>query len=140
MQDKFLEELGLDARTAFLEFNFAPLDVRRDIGILGLLQKRVLGLSHPVFQQLLPFFGDVFGYRIEGRHNRQLYGQFFEVSYQYDIFQRSIFSMRSVYNNLSQDVVDEPTVSFFQSRLTRIMKDECRKGNHRWRDIFSCRT
>ena len=140
VQDKFLEELGLDTQKAFLDYNFAPLDVRRNIGILGLLHKRVLGLSHPIFQELLPFFGDVFGYQIEGRHGRQLYGQFLEVSFQYDIFQRSIFAMCSVYNNLSQDVVDEPTVSLFQSRLTRILKDECMKGNPQWRNKFSCRT
>ena len=34
IQNKFLEELGLDVKTAFIEYNFVPLDVRRDIGIL----------------------------------------------------------------------------------------------------------
>ena len=56
VQDKFLEELDLDARTAFLEYNFAPSDVRRNIGILGLLHKRVLGLIHPIFLAIAAFF------------------------------------------------------------------------------------
>ena len=41
----FLRELGVDARQAFTEFNFAPPILRRNIGILGLLHKRVLGLN-----------------------------------------------------------------------------------------------
>ena len=60
-QRHFLERIGVDENTAFIEHNFAPPSLRRNIGILGLLQKRVLGISHPIFQKLLPFHADVFG-------------------------------------------------------------------------------
>ena len=54
-QRRFLHELDLDEATAFMEFNFAPPTLRRDIGLLGLLHKRVLGLAHPAYEQLFPF-------------------------------------------------------------------------------------
>ena len=65
----FLRELGVDARQAFTEFNFASPVLRRNIGILGLLHKRVLGLSHPIFQRLLPFHMEVFGSLLVGITN-----------------------------------------------------------------------
>ena len=51
----FLMELGVEQSDAFMNFNFAPPDLRRNIGILGMIHKRVLGRCHPVFQKLLPF-------------------------------------------------------------------------------------
>ena len=43
LQDSFLRELGISCEEAFIKFNFAPVCLRRDIGILGMLHKRVLG-------------------------------------------------------------------------------------------------
>ena len=102
----FLRELGIDATEAFVFFNFAPPGLRRDIGVLGLLHKRVLGLSHPVFQKLLPFHMEVFGTRGHGRHNKQLYGHLHSANFQMALFCRSIFAMPYVYNRLPQEVVD----------------------------------
>ena len=42
-QDRFIRELGISAEGAFEEFNFAPPTLRRNICILGLLHKLVLG-------------------------------------------------------------------------------------------------
>ena len=53
-QDRFLRELGISAEYAFEEFKFATPKLRRNIGILGLLHKRILGLCHPSFECLLP--------------------------------------------------------------------------------------
>jgi hypothetical protein len=41
VQRRFLSKLDITEQQAFLEFNFAPTCLRRDIAILGLLQKRV---------------------------------------------------------------------------------------------------
>ena len=41
--DIFLRDLQLDARSAFLGHNMAPLSMRHDIAMLGFLHKRVLG-------------------------------------------------------------------------------------------------
>jgi len=138
-QRHFLEEIGLDEATAFAEFNFAPPRLRRNIGMLGLLHKRVLGISHPVFQSLLPFHTDVFGSARPDEHDKQLYGHILDVNFQHALHSRSIFGMVYVYNRLPQNVVDQPTVSAFQRCLTIMARDACNNGDLQWDQMFSCR-
>ena len=73
-QSSFLKQIGLDDASAFLNFNFAPPSLRRDIGILGMFHKRVLGLAHPMFEKLLPFHRDEMHGASTGNHSKQLYG------------------------------------------------------------------
>ena len=47
VQARLLRELGLSPALAFLEYNLAPLGLRRDIAMLGLLFKCTHGLAHP---------------------------------------------------------------------------------------------
>ena len=54
MQRGFLQELSLGDEEAFVTYNFAPLSLRRRIGMLGFLHKRVLQQCHPAFLALLP--------------------------------------------------------------------------------------
>ena len=53
-------------------------------------------------------------------YNKQLYGHNVEVSHHQAIFNRSIFAMVDIYNNLPQYVVDAPSVSAFQKYLNQI--------------------
>ena len=138
-QRHFLENLGVDERYAFLEHNFAPPSLRRNIGVLGLLHKRVLGISHPIFQRLLPFHADVFGSLRQGEHTRQLYGHVLQVQAQHSLHARSIFGMVYVYNRLPQELVDCATISSFQSGLTHMARKLCQDGDPAWLKIFSCR-
>ena len=43
VQDSFLQEIDIDDVTAFSVFNLAPLQLRRDIAMLGLIHRTVLG-------------------------------------------------------------------------------------------------
>ena len=45
IQEKFLEELGIPSTTALLEHNLAPLSMRRDIAMLGILYKVLRGIG-----------------------------------------------------------------------------------------------
>ena len=54
--DIFLRDIQLDARSAFLGHNMAPLSMRRDIAMLGFLHKRMLGDTHGDICSLLPLF------------------------------------------------------------------------------------
>jgi hypothetical protein len=138
VQQHFLDDLGVSKSNAFLEHNFAPPRLRRNIGILGFLHKRVLGNAHPVFQQSFPFFNDVFRHPRQG-HNKQLYGHILEVQFQLQLFKRSIFGMVDVYNGLTQEVVDLKTVKDFQSELTKIARTRCQAGDANWYFSFACR-
>ena len=136
---KFLRDIGIHPNEAFLNFNFGPPNLRRNIGILGLLHKRVLGLSHPMFQSLLPFASDVPGAHDQNGHSRQLYSHLPEVHFQLVLFCRSIFAMTYVYNKLPQEVIDCKTVSSFQSSVTKITRKACENGDPDWANFFSCR-
>ena len=54
VQNSFLRELGLSPEMAFLEYKFAPVTLRRDIGLLGFVHKCVVGNSHYGVKGLLP--------------------------------------------------------------------------------------
>ena len=138
-QRNFLEEIGIDEGKAFVDFNFAPPSLRRNIGVLGLLHKRVLGKCHPIFQKLLPFHADVFGSLRPNEHNKQLYGHVLDVHFQHALHSRSIFGMVYVYNALPQHVVDETSVSAFQRCLTLLARSACKDGSAAWSQMFSCR-
>ena len=79
LQASFLHELNIEESNAFLDCNFAPPTLRRNIGILGLLHKRVLGKAHPIFQELLPFHVDRFGSLRQNEHSKQLYCHSLEI-------------------------------------------------------------
>jgi len=138
-QRHFLEELGIDERSAFLDYNFAPPSLRRNIGILGLLHKRVLGIAHPIFNKLLPYHLEIFGSLRQGEHNKQLYGHGNEIHFQHGLHRRSIFGMVHIYNRLPQEIVDCACVSSFQRELTLIARKKCEGGNPDWSFLFSGR-
>ena len=139
VQRSFLIKLGISERDAFLEFNFAPTALRRNIAILGLLHKRVLGQAHPTFERLLPFYAQRFGEERGRGHNKPLYGHWLEATYHPSLCARSIFSMVDIYNNLPQNVVDAGSVTDFQHLLTDIARERLRQGNQLWFMSFCAR-
>ena len=137
-QDRFLRELGISSEQALLEFNFPSPQIRRNIGILGLLHKRVLGLCHPSYDLLLPWYSSRFDTPRGLGHNKQLYGHNDEISHCQGLHSRSIFSMTGVYNNLPQHVVDAPSVKIFQQYLIHVVRTRCQQGDADWPSSF-CR-
>ena len=138
VQRNFLHHLQVSEQDAFLDFNFAPTILRRNIAVLGLLHKRVLGLCHRSFEGLLPWYSQRFNSERPVGHNKQLYGHWLEVKEHRALFGRSIFSMIDIYNNLPQSVVDAPSVSSFQKRLTEIARTRCKALDPMWQFSF-CR-
>ena len=134
-QNHFLEELGETEATGFLKFNFAPPALRRNIAALGMIHKKVLGKCHPSFDSLLPSKACA----EEGRHSKQLYGHWLEVKEHRALFNRSIFGMVDIYNNLPQAVVDSISVSIFQGRLTEVARRRCQHLEPDWNLSFSRR-
>ena len=54
LQASFVHALDMTVEVAFLHHNFAPPTLRRDIGILGFLHKRVLNRCHTSVARLFP--------------------------------------------------------------------------------------
>jgi len=132
-QQHYLREIGLTESEAFLHYNFAPPVLRRNIGILGLLHKRVLGKCHPMYEELLPRLPQR---PFPERHDKQLSGRVLEVNSQIGLYRRSIFAMTSVYNCLPHYVVDYKCVSSFQKALTDIARTRCANLAPRWQYTF----
>jgi hypothetical protein len=133
-QRHFVEEIGETEANVFLKFNFAPPTLRRNIAMLGMIHKKVLGKCHPSFDALLPPKGLV----EEDRHSKQIYPHWNEVKAHRALFNRSIFGMVDIYNNLPQTFVDTQTVSEFQAKLTDIAKLRCERMDLEWSLSF-CR-
>ena len=136
MQRGFLYELGLAEDQCYLEWNFAPLSLRRDIGLLGLLHKRVLGQSHPSIDVFFSWAIDTIN---PDWHSKQLYNHSYDTFFRTELFKRSIFALVGIYNRLPQYIVDLPTVQQFQRELTRIAKSFCEVQHPRWKCFLSHR-
>ena len=140
VQARFRQQLGLSDVDAFMRFNLAPLCVRRDIAMLGVIHRAALLKGPP---QLWPFFQRKAqtslrrSARHGERHNMQL--QECHRGRDLDIMRRSILGLIRVYNILPQDVVSAKSVSDFQHRLTDIVRDRVVARDDRWSHLLSPR-
>ena len=92
-QSKFLKDLHSNEKATFIQHNFAPPSLRRDIGLLGLLHKRVLGIAYPAYEVLLPW---AMHPAVTG-HTKQIYDHMPEYKFRRVMFCRSLFGMVTVY-------------------------------------------
>ena len=120
LQRWYLHELGLSDREAFVAHNFAPSSLRRAIGILGFLHKRVLQECHPALCQALPFAPEGLVARY---HSNALDPSRGEAICEDRLYRRSLYAYILVYNRLPQTLADSPSVSSLQTRLTHLAKD-----------------
>ena len=138
MQRGFLQGILSVDFNAFSVYNFAPPSLRRNIGILGLIHKRVLGLAHTEFEKFMPFVpASYYESRVRPRHNKMLSTRRSDIIYRHAIFNRSIFGSVDIYNRLPQWLVDIDSVSGFQHELTAIAKTRCDNGIEDWQFSFS---
>ena len=123
-------------KTAFVDLNFAPPSLRRAIGILGFLHKRVLGKCHPALLALFPF--DAGG--SHGYHDKPLESFFDQVRGHRALYSNSIYMDVFVYKRLLQVFVDCTSVATFQSKLTQLAKARAQQDEgDAWRGAFqSC--
>ena len=116
-QEHFLSELGITAKTALFVFNLAPLARRRDIAMLGVMHRCVLGKGPPHFQDFFKLAPPKASTTRSGarRHGRQLIDirnkAFIEIE------RRSILGLILVYNHMPGNVVAANCVSSFQRNL-----------------------
>ena len=118
---------------AFIDVNFAPSELRRDIGMLGFLHKRVLNQCHVGLTTLLPMAMQNPGSRW---HDKQIDSQIDKCIARHVLWCRSLFGMVDTYNRLPQRVVDIPTISGFQAELTKMARVRCLSGNLTWMNSF----
>ena len=88
VQRGYLREINMTDTEAFVNHNFAPPSLRRCIGLLGLLHKRVLGKCHPGLCHILPFAqGPESDY-----HSKTLHSFADKQDFQARLYRRSLFA------------------------------------------------
>ena len=142
LQVSFLKEIGLSEEEAFLQYNVAPLGLRRNIGMLGLLFKIATGQAHPAFNE---FFPRVSRPKVDYQmrhvyHELQLREIVLDSrSAAPGVMQRSLFGLVRAFNRLPLEFVDTKSVASFQSGLTEHVRELCGRGDVRWQSCFTGR-
>ena len=138
IQRGFLDEIEVNEFTAFMSFNLAPLSLRRDIAMLGMIRRTVLGEGPAHFQRF--FYAAPSTARRSAshqRHNRQLY-EYRHGDY-LDMVRRAALGAASVYNLLPQEIVDAESVKLFQRSLQDLARYVAASKRPEWQQLFSTR-
>ena len=146
VQDKILVAAGLSAVEALCNFRLAPLSVRRDIALLGLIHRTVLGHGPKQFQEF--FVRDEHVTREgSGKHGYQLrplalHESDFRLpgSRPAAYIEHSAFGLIIIYNKLPRRIVEaSTTVSAFQSALQDLVFQRALTGCDDWELTLSPR-
>ena len=117
VQTKFLRDVGVDEVTALMEFNLAPLRMRRDIAMLGVLHRAALGEGPPQLKEL--FQRRPGSFMLEDR---------FHVGPMHPLVKRSAWGLVPVYNKLGSGAQTISSVKLFQQYLQERVKSLIGKG------------
>ena len=124
VQQRLLSELQISTGDALMHFNLAPLACRRDMAMLGLIHRAVLGEGPSQFGQYFkPLMPGAFarGWAHSGeRHSKQLADPIDGTHTR--MMERSVLGLIDTYNRFPQCVVDAPSVCAFQTRLQSGLK------------------
>ena len=126
VQTRFLRDLNIDVRTALLEFNLAPLSSRRDIAMLGIIHRTVLGRGPVHFKE---HFRVAAGRKIHDPRSE----------YSGRLVARSALGLAAVYNLLPNGITSANSVSCFQARLQAELKMRAEAGLPDWDHTYSPR-
>jgi hypothetical protein len=140
VQARMLRIADVEDLEALFAFNLAPLRTRRDLAMLGVVHRAVIGKGP---RQLSAFFsrrGSTWASRTRmqgSRHGMQL--EEYRNGDQTEYIRRSVLGLVTIYNLLPCFVVHAETVSIFQSRLQDVLKERALAGCADWAETFSPR-
>ena len=136
LQNTFLKTIGVSPENALTEFNLSPLSTRRDMALLGVIQRAIIG-EVPVHFRTFFKRAACTGHRDRTRHSMQLAthrrGKFL------DVLADSILGLVDVYNLLPERIVQENTVKGFQSALQEMVKAAMHANKPGWESLYSPR-
>ena len=134
VQSRFLKDAGVSEIDALVDFHLAPLKTRRDIAMLGVIHRTVLGIGPTQFKdffQLAP--------RVDGqRHRFQLVDIRVSGSMN-SLLKRSPLGLIAIYNLLPEWVFEVKCVKHFQKNLQDLVKQRATAGCEDWADSLSPR-
>ena len=138
VQDAFLRRLGLTAVQALEKYRLAPLSTRRDVALLGMVHRTVLGDGPDQFRKWFfpaaPSGHTQHTRATTAKHDRQLHDYLDRK--QSALLRRSVLCLPRVYNSLPAEVVACKTVKDFQRALQKIVLGKAKAGEENWERCF----
>ena len=128
VQTRFLKDIGVDSVTSLISFHLAPLSVRRDIAMLGLIHRTALGTGPPQFSK---FFSR------ESQQSTALLDP--RKTCNAPLIRRSALGLVSIYNMLPPKTIAQKSVSAFQKSLQSIVIKYAESGCPVWLNLLSPR-
>ena len=129
VQTRFLRDAGVDEVTALMKFHLAPLSMRRDIAMLGMIHRAALGEGTPQLRKLF-----------RRRPGSTMLVNTFDLPRSPPILRRSAWGLVPVYNGLGSGARTISTVKDFQAYLQNRVKRLIEKGNDdHWHSVYSPR-
>jgi len=129
VQKRFLRDAGVTDMEALMEFNLAPLETRRDMAMLGMLHRTVLGKGPPHFKEF--FQSQASAGQRHRFHLRDVARS--------RVSKRCALGLIPVYNMLPSEVVETFSVKEFQANLQELVKSRAVAGCRDWQSTFSPR-
>ena len=142
MQRSFLKVIGVSEAKAFVEMNLAPLQMRRDLSMLGALHKCSYKVAHADMCKFYPLHKPTehrYPTRRRPTHDHQLHDFCREKSERpWQLWmKRSAYGLIGVYNELPQKLIDLKKVSLFQRELQDTAKELCKNNFPDWQSIYT---
>ena len=120
--------MGVDEITALMQFNLAPLELRRDIAMLGLLHRAAIRKGPPQLQTM--FKRRVGSYLLHDPYENS----------RPPLARRSAWGLIPIYNRLGSGAQSIATVKDFQFYLIERVRTIVRKGLvEDWKRLYSPR-
>ncbi len=136
----FLRQISVSEIDALMAFNLAPLCSRRDIAMLGIVHRAVLGRGPPHFSQWFSTESEQeFRRSVRQTRNSVRPLKCLPPGRGLAIFKRSAFGLIDVYNLLPNRIVSCDDVKGFQGALSELMRQVASTGNPHWQSLFSPR-
>ena len=139
IQKSCFRGIGVSEESSLIDYNLAPLWSRRDMAMLGVIHRTILGGGPPHTRK---WFYLVDPKRCVTRHTANKHSkQIFDYrdGTHTEVLRRSILGLCRVYNNLPRCIVDSKTVSDFQRHLQKMMIEKLKLGDQNWSNIYSPR-
>jgi hypothetical protein len=142
IQNRMLRIVDATELDALMYFNLAPLSTRRDIAMLGMIHRAVIGKGP---DQLRRFFYRntqvntcyIQTRRQESKHSAEL-KEYRDGSHK-EYISRSALGLVSVYNLLPENMLDIQDISVFQGALQDLVKGSASRGDGFWQKLLSPR-
>ena len=128
VQNRFLRDVGVDDVTALVNFHLAPLPTRRDIAMLGLIHRTILGKGPSQFTEF---------FRRDPQHSAKLVDP--RATSRSPLIKRSALGLVAIYNLLPHNIVCTKTVSAFQKGLQELIVSFAVTGHPQWSEVLSPR-